>query len=86
MRWLNGVTLAVAAAATMSACAGSAGSTTGLVAPGTVAIDAALNAYVFDTQTATISEFAAGATGNVAPIRTIAGSNTGLGGMTSASG
>jgi len=54
------------------------GSNTGLVAPSTVAVDAALNVYVFDTQTATISEFAAGATGNVAPIRTIAGSNTEL--------
>ncbi|MGA7094950.1 MAG: hypothetical protein WBX23_13055 [Candidatus Cybelea sp.] len=56
------------------------GSNTGLVAPGTVAIDASLNVYVFDTTTATISEFAAGATGNVVPIRTIAGSNTGLAG------
>jgi 6-phosphogluconolactonase (cycloisomerase 2 family) len=54
------------------------GSNTGLVAPGTVAIDASRNVYVFDNTTATISEFAAGATGNVAPIRTIAGSNTGL--------
>jgi hypothetical protein len=56
------------------------GSDTGLVAPGLVAIDASLNVYVFDTKTATISEFAAGATGNVAPIRTISGSKTGLGG------
>jgi hypothetical protein len=56
------------------------GSNTGLVAPGTVAVDASLNVYVFDTKTATISEFAAGATGNVAPIRTIAGPNTGLDG------
>ena len=56
------------------------GSNTGLVAPSTVAVDASLNVYVFDTTTATISEFAAGATGNVAPIRTIAGSNTGLDG------
>jgi hypothetical protein len=56
------------------------GSKTGLVAPRTVAIDASLNVYVFDATTATISEFAAGATGNVAPIRTIAGSNTGLSG------
>jgi streptogramin lyase len=54
------------------------GSNTGLVAPGTVAIDASRNVYVFDNTTATISEFAAGATGNVVPIRTIAGSNTGL--------
>jgi hypothetical protein len=56
------------------------GSNTGLVAPGTVAVDASLNVYVVDSKTATISEFAAGATGNVAPIRTIAGSNTGLNG------
>jgi hypothetical protein len=56
------------------------GSNTGLVAPGTVAVDASLNVYVFDTMTARISEFAAGATGNVAPIRTIAGSKTGLSG------
>jgi hypothetical protein len=54
------------------------GSNTGLVAPGTVAVDASRNLYVFDNTTATISEFAAGATGNVAPIRTVAGSNTGL--------
>jgi hypothetical protein len=56
------------------------GTNTGLVAPGTVAVDASRNVYVFDTKTATISEFAAGATGNVAPIRTISGSKTGLGG------
>jgi hypothetical protein len=56
------------------------GSTTGLEAPSTVAVDASHNVYVFDTKTATISEFVAGATGNVTPIRTIAGSNTGLGG------
>jgi hypothetical protein len=67
-----------AGSSTMQAQIG--GSNTGLVAPGTVAVDAALNVYVFDTTTATISEFAAGATGNVAPIRTIAGSNTGLDG------
>ena len=58
------------------------GSNTGLVAPSTVAVDPSLNVYVFDTETATISEFAAGATGDVAPIRTISGSNTGLGGGT----
>jgi hypothetical protein len=62
------------------------GSNTGLGAPGsalpgdTVAVDASRNVYVFDPKTATISEFAAGATGNVAPIRTISGSNTGLNG------
>ncbi|MGA2760003.1 MAG: hypothetical protein ABSF08_06775 [Candidatus Cybelea sp.] len=67
-----------AGSSTMQAQIG--GSNTGLVAPGTVAVDASLNVYVFDTKTATISEFAAGATGNVAPIRTISGSETGLGG------
>jgi hypothetical protein len=67
-----------AGSSTMQAQIG--GSNTGLVAPGTVAVDASHNVYVFDTTTATISEFAAGATGNVGPIRTIAGSNTGLDG------
>jgi hypothetical protein len=67
-----------AGSSTMQAQIG--GSNTGLVAPGTVAVDASLKVYVFDTTTATISEFAAGAHGNVAPIRTIAGSKTGLGG------
>jgi hypothetical protein len=56
------------------------GSKTGLVSPGTVAVDASLNVYVFDSRTDTVSEFAAGATGNVAPIRTISGSNTGMDG------
>jgi hypothetical protein len=56
------------------------GSNTGLVAPGTVAVDASLNVYVFDTATATISEFAAGVHGNVTPMRTISGPNTGLSG------
>jgi hypothetical protein len=54
------------------------GSNTGLIAPATVAVDASFNVYVFDAKTDAISEFAAGATGNVAPIRTISGSNTGL--------
>jgi len=74
-----------AGSATMQAQIG--GSNTGLGAPGTsalpldtVAVDASRNVYVFDTKTATISEFAAGATGNVAPIRSISGSNTGLSG------
>ncbi len=73
-----------AGSSTMQAQIG--GSNTGLGAPGsalppdTVAIDASHNVYVFDATTATISEFAAGAHGNVAPIRTISGSNTGLSG------
>jgi hypothetical protein len=57
-----------------------AGSNTGLVEPVSVALDAALNVYVFDGNTSAISEFAAGAQGNVAPIRTIGGSKTGLSG------
>ena len=74
-----------AGSSTMQAQIG--GNNTGLGASGngflpgdTVAVDASLNVYVFDPMTATISEFAAGATGNVAPIRTISGSNTGLNG------
>jgi len=73
-----------AGSSTMQAQIG--GSNTGLGTPGsalpsdTVAVDASRNVYVFDTKTATISEFAAGAHGNVAPIRTISGSNTGLNG------
>jgi hypothetical protein len=57
-----------------------AGSNTGLAEPDGVALDAALNVYVFDGNTSGISEFAAGAQGNVAPIRTIGGSKTGLNG------
>lgn len=74
-----------AGSSTMQAQIG--GSNTGLGGPGTsalpldtVAVDASRNVYVFDAKTATISEFAAGAAGNVAPIRTISGSNTGLSG------
>jgi hypothetical protein len=73
-----------AGSSTMEAQIG--GSNTGLEASGstlptdTVAVDASHNVYIFDVKTATISEFAAGATGNVAPIRTIAGSKTGLNG------
>jgi hypothetical protein len=74
-----------AGSSTMQAQIG--GSNTGLGAPGTsalppdtVAVDASRNVYVFDIKTATLSEFAAGAHGNVAPIRTISGSNTGLSG------
>jgi hypothetical protein len=74
-----------AGSSTMQAQIG--GSNTGLGAPGTsalpgntVAVDASRNVYVFDAKTATLSEFAAGAHGNVAPIRTISGSNTGLNG------
>ena len=54
------------------------GATTGLVEPVSVALDAARNVYVFDFDKQAISEFAAGATGNVAPIRLISGSNTGF--------
>jgi hypothetical protein len=54
------------------------GANTGLVEPVSVALDAARNVYVFDFGTQALSEFAAGATGNVAPIRLISGSNTGF--------
>jgi hypothetical protein len=77
-RTIKTIDIFAAGSSTMEAQIG--GSNTGLVVPGTVALDASLNVYVVDSTTATISEFAAGATGNVAPIRTIAGSNTGLNG------
>jgi hypothetical protein len=54
------------------------GANTGLVEPVSVALDAALNVYVFDFETQALSEFAAGATGDVSPIRVISGSNTGF--------
>ena len=73
----NTIDIFPAGSSTMVAQIG--GSNTGLIAPGTVALDASNNVYVV-SNTGTISEFAAGATGNVAPIRTIAGSNTGLNG------
>ncbi len=57
-----------------------AGSNTGLVEPTSVALDASLNVFVFDGNTSAISEFVAGAQGNVAPLRTIGGSKTGLNG------
>jgi hypothetical protein len=59
------------------------GSNTGLASPNGLAIDAANNIYVANCGTgcnygppgpASIEEFAAGSTGNVAPIRTISGS------------
>jgi hypothetical protein len=74
----NTIDIFAAGSSTMEAQIG--GSNSGLEAPSTVAVDASRNVYVVDSKTATISEFAAGATGNVAPIRTIAGSKTGLSG------
>ncbi|MFN2527627.1 MAG: NHL repeat-containing protein [Candidatus Baltobacteraceae bacterium] len=50
----------------------------GMQAPTGLALDSALNIYVADKATNQILVFAAGATGNVAPIRIIGGSNTGL--------
>lgn len=56
------------------------GTHTGLVEPVSIALDAARNIYVLDFRTETISEFAAGAHGNVSPIRRISGRMTGLNG------
>jgi hypothetical protein len=60
-----------------------AGSNTGLHGPYGVALDASRNVYVVNTNggsafTGSVTVYAAGANGNVAPIRTITGSNTGL--------
>ena len=43
-----------------------------------VAVDAAKNIYASDLRNPVLTVYAAGATGNVAPIRTITGANTGL--------
>ena len=51
---------------------------TGMQAPTGLALDSALNIYVADKATNQILVFATGATGNVAPIRIIGGSNTKL--------
>lgn len=58
------------------------GSKTGLSFPEGIALDASLNIYIANSQggygLGSITIYAAGANGNVAPIRTIRGSNTGL--------
>lgn len=57
------------------------GSNTGLVAPAGIALDAGRNIYVatdHGNNSDAMLLFAAGANGNVAPIQTISGSNTGL--------
>jgi hypothetical protein len=59
------------------------GSNTGLVSPEGIALDANSSIYVADSQGGpftfgSVTVYAAGANGNVAPIRTISGSNTGL--------
>jgi 6-phosphogluconolactonase (cycloisomerase 2 family) len=58
------------------------GSNTGLVQPTNVALDANRNVYVTNSGYLSgpysVTVYAAGATGNVAPIRTIEGSQTGL--------
>jgi hypothetical protein len=60
-----------------------AGSNTELHAPWSMALDASGNVYVTNLPSVRkpdrVTVYAAGANGNVAPIRTIAGSNTGLG-------
>ena len=60
-----------------------AGSKTGLNGPYGVAVDASHNVSVVNTNggsafTGSVTVYAAGAYGNVAPTRTISGSNTGL--------
>src|SRR5580704_1217890 len=60
-----------------------AGSNTGLHGPYGIAVDANHKAYIVNTNggsqfTGSLTVYAAGANGNVAPIRTISGSNTGL--------
>jgi hypothetical protein len=57
------------------------GSNTGLSAPEGIAVDAGLDIYVANSQggpngLGSVTVYAAGANGNVAPIRTISGSNT----------
>lgn len=57
------------------------GSVTGLAYPLGIAVDAARNIYVVNAAnylSATVTVYAAGADGNVPPIQTITGSNTGL--------
>jgi hypothetical protein len=58
------------------------GGATGLSDPQGVAADAAGHAFVANLGNDSITEYAAGAKGNVAPIATIAGSDTGLAGPT----
>jgi 6-phosphogluconolactonase (cycloisomerase 2 family) len=53
-------------------------STLNLVQPVGIALDAYGNVYVANSGISTVAVFAAGANGNVAPIRTISGSNTNL--------
>ncbi len=54
------------------------GAKTGLSSPIAIALTQKGNAWVANQGTSTITEYAAGSHGNVAPIRTIAGSNTQL--------
>jgi secreted PhoX family phosphatase len=58
------------------------GSNTGLQSPYYIAVDASSKIYVKNeiaSQTGSVTVYAAGANGNVAPIQTIAGPKTGLG-------
>ena len=60
------------------------GSNTGLNGPSDIAVDAARNVYVTNTggyvaNAGSVTVYAAGASGNVIPIRTIAGCNTSIG-------
>jgi hypothetical protein len=59
------------------------GSNTDLVSPASIAVDASHNIYIEDKDSnergsGSVTVFAAGANGNVTPIRLISGSNTGL--------
>jgi len=56
------------------------GSNTQISGPYGVAVDASGYLYVISTSGSSILVFAPGATGNVAPVETISGSNTGLSG------
>jgi Fibronectin type III domain len=58
------------------------GGATGLAAPQGVAADRAGHVFVANSATNSITEYANGASGNVAPIATISGSHTGLFGPT----
>jgi hypothetical protein len=71
----NSVTELSASGATLGKIQGNA---TGLTEPQSVAVDAAGQVFVTNKTADSITEYADGATGNIAPIATISGSQTGL--------